>query len=117
MNTKETICFQELIAGLDNHSLNDVNNPVWLGCVASMADAEDMTNWFREIGLIEQDAKVVNIQHITSNVMGEKGRYDIMLTITGKGIINPIVRLQVDGLKWLSDFVSNYRRDYNYMPI
>ena len=71
-----------------------------------------MTDWFREIGLIEQDAEITNVQHIAGNVKGDEGRYDIMLTISGKGIINPIVRLQVDGLKWLSDFVDNYREDY-----
>ena len=112
VRTGNVIHFQEILTGLEDRSLNDVNNLVWLGCTASMTEAEDITNWFREIGLIEQDAEVVNIQHILGNVLGEKGRYDIMLTITGKGIINPIVRLQADGLRWLSDFVSNYRRDY-----
>lgn len=110
---KDTIHFRDLEAGLESGTLNDVNNPVFMACIASMDDAKDMTNFFREIGLIEQDAEVVNIQHILGNVRGEDGRYDLLLTITGKGIVNPIKRLQVRDLKWLSDFITNYRTDYN----
>ena len=67
---KDTISFAAIKVGLEEGTLNDTNNPVWLGCVASMDDAKAMTDWFREIKLIEPDAEVTNIQHITGNVKG-----------------------------------------------
>ena len=106
------ISFKELNEGLANKKYNDVNNPVWMALTASTDDLKDMTEWFREIGLISEEDSVIDIQKITGNVLGDEGRTDMMLTISGKGIINPAVRLMVSDLKWASDFVSNCANDY-----
>lgn len=113
MFEKDNISFVELQDKLSNGEINDVNNPVWMALTASRDDLQGITEWFREIGLIDPNDCVDDIILITGNCLGTQGRTDMLLSITGRGIINPIVRMQVDGLKWTSDFIHNYRKDYN----
>lgn len=106
------ISFSELKEGINNGTYNDVNNPVWLGLLVKEEELPDMTNVFRDLGLIEQHDSVTGFRNITGNVLGDRGRHDVMLEISGNGIINPIARLMIEGLKWSSDFIVNYKDDY-----
>ena len=76
------------------------------------SDIPDMEDWFKEIELIDKDSKIEWIADITGNVRGKDGRNDVYIRLTGKGVINPLVRLQIDGLMWFHDFIDNYKDDY-----
>lgn len=57
--------------------------------------------------------KLIGVHFITGNVLGEVGRKDWLLEFDHEEIqFNPIARLRFPDLKWTSDFIDNYSRDY-----
>ena len=57
--------------------------------------------------------KLIGVHFITGNVKGEDGRKDWLLEFDHEEIqFNPIARLRFPDLKWTSDFIDNFGRDY-----
>ena len=86
-------------------------NIVWTGLVMKKNDIDDIDKWFTEIGLL-QKGKVLDALNIDGNVLGDKGRNDVLLILEKGTEIDPIKRLLVNGLTWTGDFISNYGKDY-----
>ena len=73
---------------------------------------EDMNTFFtEELKFLQNGSKIVNIEKIEGNILGDKGRTDVLLTLD-KFDVNPISRLRFPDLKWTSDFIKNFRGDY-----
>ena len=101
------------------HELDrDADALVLVATLMPKTDAEvqkmiDDINTFatREIGFFRNDTKVVSIEKIEGNVLGEEGRSDLYLKMN-KFDVNPIARLKFPDFKWVSDFIDNYVEDY-----
>ena len=96
---------------------NDSNSIVITGVDVKGLTIEEIDeimhkNW----GLLPETKHVTGMAHISDNVLGEDGRTDILLELSGEGIANPMVRMMLRsqglGLMWTSDFIDNYRTDY-----
>jgi len=96
---------------------NDTNSIVIAGVDVDGLTIEDIDeimhkNW----GLLSEEKHVTGMAHIYDNVLGEDGRTDILFELSGEGIANPMVRMQLRaqglGLMWTSDFIDNYAKDY-----
>ena len=64
-----------------------------------------------KLGFFRNDTKVVSIEKVEGNVLGEEGRSDLYLKMN-KFDVNPIARLKFPDFKWVSDFIDNYAKDY-----
>ena len=64
-----------------------------------------------ELGFFRNDTKVVSIEKVEGNILGEEGRSDLYLKMN-KFDVNPIARLGFPDFKWVSDFIDNYAEDY-----
>lgn len=90
----------------------DSNNLVWMALSIQESDIPEIESWWKEIKLIDEDSKIVEVAIISGNVLGDSGRTDVYFKLSGKGVVNPLVRLGIPDLKWLTDFVGNCREDY-----
>jgi hypothetical protein len=106
----QKIPFSELKAHDDSTSF------VWTSLTAEDFDQQPIKDWFKEIGFLPADAKILEMRKIGGNVKGFMGRSDILF-LTTPTTFHPLVRLKVDGLKWTSDFVNNYCSDYGCAPM
>ena len=101
----DTIPFSEL------RGLKDVETMVWTGLLLTKAELPEVNSFLLQTGLLKE-GKLVDAKNISGNILGDNGRCDVVLFFEGAVLGNPIVRLKIDGLKWTSDFVDNYRKDY-----
>lgn len=115
----KTISFSELVSKVTkSFELNDFNTLVWTGLLIEEETYEvtlnDITEWFKEINLIPRDSVISEIVNITGNVRESTGDYrvDKLIKFESPTNINPLVRLNISGLKWTSDFIVNYKEDY-----
>jgi len=106
------IAFSEL------KNYNDSNSFVCLGLLIPSTFEEitetckEMTDWLLSEGLITKGF-VFNVKHITGNIAGEDGRSDVLVILSDDcSGLHPLKRLQTNGLKWTSDFIVNFARDY-----
>lgn len=97
-------------------STNDSTTVVLTSLIMKDEDIEPMNAWFHEIGFIPEGKNLVDWKKIDGNVRGDEGRSDILLIFDRPDLqFSPIVRLQLGyELKWTSDFVTNFARDYIY---
>jgi len=112
--TTNTHCIR--FSELENY--NDTESFVWLGLIMPTNDAEikstynEITEWLLAEGFIK-NGKVIDIKQITGNVLGKKGRIDQLVILSnGCSGLHPIKRLQTQDMKWTSDFIVNYAKDY-----
>lgn len=73
---------------------------------------EQMNEVFTEDGLLQNGAKVIDVEKIEGNILGDEGRTDVYIKLD-KFEVSPMVRISkwVD-VKWIEDFVNNYASDY-----
>lgn len=101
----------------------NLNDSQYLVCTGLLVNDENhdetvdmMTKSFRDTNLIKDDVSVDHLLTITGNVRESTGdyRHDIVIVFSKETEINPLARLQWSscGIKWVSDFVDNYRNDY-----
>jgi hypothetical protein len=95
----------------DLASLKDVETMVWTGLLLKKADLPDVEACFKQMGLLKE-GKLVDAKNISGNVLGYKGRCDVVLFFEGAVLGNAAARLCINGLKWTSDFRTNYSKDY-----
>lgn len=73
-----------------------------------------MNEVFTEDGLLQDGAKVVNVEKIEGNVLGDEGRTDVLIHLD-KFAVSPVVRItRWRDVKWLEDFIANYGSDYGF---
>lgn len=104
----EPIAFREL------ETYNDGNSFVItaLKLENTQADAQELAKQLQECELCA-DKDVVAIRYITGNIMGEAGRHDYLIEYKADKPLNPLTRLKfAEFVKWTSDFMDNYRKDY-----
>lgn len=63
------------------------------------------------VGILKDGNEVTDILRIVENVKGEEGRQDVLLLLKNFDV-NPIARLNMPDVKWVEDFVENFKRDY-----
>jgi hypothetical protein len=115
MNKLSEIAFSEL------ENFNDSNSVVFTAVLFNSEDQVDScSDWFKELGLIPKHVSIKSAHFITGNVRGDarKGadsRADYLIEFSESCNINPMVRLQLGrSIKWTSDFIDNFNKDYNY---
>ena len=109
MNTN-TITFGEL------NKFNDSNSAVLLGVdFESEDDYAKLNDWLANETGFSKGKNLIGVHRITGNVNGDDGRHDWLLEFDNEDIhFNYLVRLQfATSLKWTSDFIYNYKEDYN----
>lgn len=73
---------------------------------------DQMNQIFTEDGLLENGAKVVDVEKIEGNILGDAGRTDVYIKLD-KFEVNPGVRIMKwRDVKWIEDFVDNCASDY-----
>lgn len=109
MNTN-TISFNEL------DKFNDSNSAVLLGIEFEEGDDFSKLKDFltNELGF-SNGKNLIGVHRITGNVLGDEGRRDWLLEFDNEDVqFNPLARLRcARSLKWTSDFIDNYREDYD----
>ena len=90
---------------------------VLLGLTFEESKKEELLNqindfFTNDLKFLKNGAKVVDIEKIGGNILGSKGRTDVVLTLD-KFEVRPLARLGFPGLKWTEDFITNYAGDYN----
>jgi hypothetical protein len=100
--------------------LENINDSEYLIMMSLLVNEENyqatvdiMNEQFREFGLIGPNDEVIKLSFVTGNVLGEEGRSDWLLQFSERTTINPIKRLMISDLKWVSDFIVNNRQDYS----
>lgn len=112
----ESISFSEL---KELTKFNDRNSAVLLGVNLDEVDNQEeefknLNNLLsNEIGF-SKGKNLIGVHRITGNVLGDEGRHDWVLEFDNEDVMfNCIARLRCgQNLKWVSDFVDNYVRDY-----
>lgn len=103
----------------DLHNYNDANSIVFTAVLLSETDMDSLEEWLKEIGLIHQDQSIKKVHFITGNVRGDArngadSRADWLIEFDRSDLkMNPIARLNCPDLKWTSDFITNFKKDYN----
>lgn len=108
-NIMKEITFAEL------KNFSDGNSSVMLG-ITPDCTPEQVDEFFHETGFYNEDQHCVDLYHLSDNVLGSEGRSDILVVHSGGMPGNPLARLRMCGggfaLKWTSDFIDNYAKDY-----
>ena len=93
-------------------NFNDSNSSVIVG-VTPDCTVEEVDDFFHETGFYNDDQHCVELYHLSDNVLGREGRSDILVVHSGGAPGNPMARLRLSNmLKWTSDFIDNYAKDY-----
>ena len=95
-------------------NFNDSNSSVIVG-VTPDCTVEEVDEFFHETGFYNDDQHCVELYHLSDNVRGSESRSDILVVHSGGEPGNPMARLRLSSifrLKWTSDFIDNYAKDY-----
>ena len=93
---------------------NDRNSCVMIALLINNESEVEQINDFltNELGFSKGKA-IVGYHHIEGNVRGKDGRSDYLLEFDHPEIgFNPVARLKFPDLKWTSDFIDNFKKDY-----
>lgn len=105
---KNSISFEEL------SNYNDSNSCVMIALIIDNENEIKAMNEFlsSELGF-SKGKNIVGYHHIEGNVRGKDGRSDYLLEFDHPEIaFSPLARLQSPDLKWTSDFIDIYKKDY-----
>lgn len=73
-----------------------------------------MNEVFTEDGLLQEGAKVTDVERIEGNILGNEGRTDVLIHLD-KFAVSPVVRItKWRDVKWLEDFIANFDGDYGF---
>ena len=110
--------FSSIVESLQNGTLNDNNSFVIIGLLFEESDFSDVESVLRdEAHFLPSEMSITGAALIKGNVLEETGDYgsDVIFFTDNKGCLDPMSRLRLSdmGVLWTSDFVDNYRSDYN----
>lgn len=102
------------IAFRDIKQYNDANSLIFMALTLEQEGTQEVTEFFEKEKLVPAGS-VIEYRNITGNKRGKKGRTDVFIRLKDETLVNPIVRLKMSemGVKWTSDFISNFGKDYN----
>ena len=103
--TESTVPFSSL------KQFNDSNSFVWTALTFNPQEKLEIEKFLKEAKFLKRNAKIVKMLHVVENIKGAAGRSDVLF-VTKPTQFNPLARLKINGLKWTSDFIANFRRDY-----
>lgn len=106
-----TIPFTEL---LEAREYNDSNSAVFTGVkLDGTEDWSAFNDFLANRAKFSQGKNIIAAMRITGNLKGEDGRTDYLFVFDHpEKQFNPMARMTIDGLKWLSDYLVNYKTDY-----
>ena len=96
------------------NNYNDNNSLIFMGLTLDQETCPQVTSFFEKEEKLVPDGSVVDYYDITGNVAGKNGRQDVLIVLKKDTPVNAMKRLNLSnmGVKWTSDFISNYRGDY-----
>ena len=106
-----TISFEALMT---SDKYNDSNSAVIVATVFDENEDWQSVNDIiaNQIGF-SKGKNLIGVRRITGNIRGEEGRTDYLLVFDNEDVpFNFIARLRFPDIKWTSNFIDNYKRDY-----
>ena len=95
---------------------NDSNSAVMMATEFPEGfDFKEVDEFLSEELGFSKGKNLIGVHFIDGNVNGDDGRKDWLLEFDHEEVqFNPIARLNFPDLKWTSDFIDNYRKDYTF---
>lgn len=76
-------------------------------------DWDVVQNFLSEELCFSKGKNLIGCHRITGNILRDKGRWDYLLVFDHPEIpFNPIARLRFPDIKWTSDFIDIFSKDY-----
>jgi len=93
---------------------NDTNSLIFMGLILDQETCSQVTSFFEKEEKLVPEGSIVDYYDITDNVAGKNRRQDVLIVLKKDTPVNAMKRLNLSniGVKWTSDFISNYRGDY-----
>lgn len=110
MNT-DPIAFEDLMT---SDKYNDSNSAVIVATIFNENEDWQSVNDIiaNQIGF-SKGKNLIGAHRITGNILGDAGRSDYLLEFDNEQVqFNPFARLQFPDIKWVSDFINNYKSDF-----
>lgn len=106
-----TISFEDLMT---SDKYNDSNSAVIVATLFDENEDWQSVNDFLANQLCFSKGKnLIGVRRITGNVLGNEGRTDNLLVFDNEDVpFNFMARLRFPDIKWTSDFIDNYKKDY-----
>lgn len=115
MNTTP-ISFEELRAKQSENIINDSNSAVMIAVkFPKNQDWNEVQEFLaNELGF-SKGKTLIGCRKITGNVLGKRGRSDYLLEFDNPTMpFNALARLRFSDIKWTTDFIVNFGKDYGY---
>lgn len=108
MNTTP-VAFDELF------NMNDSEAAVMIGVVfPEDQDWNEVQDFLANEIRFSKGKNLIGCRRIMGNILGDNGRWDYLLEFDNPIMpFNALARLRFSGIKWTSDFVVNFAKDYN----
>lgn len=108
MNTT-SVAFEELF------NMNDSETAVMIGVVfPEDQDWNEVQDFLSDELGFSKGKNLIGCRRIKGNILGDDGRWDYLMEFDHPEIpFNPLARLRFSDIKWTSDFVVNFAKDYN----
>lgn len=103
-----TIPFEEL------GNFNDSNSAVMMATLFEPNfEWSELDQFLSEELGFSKGKNLIGVHRITGNVLGDEGRTDWLLEFDHEEVaFNCIARLRFPDIKWTSDFIYNYAKDF-----
>lgn len=115
MNTSP-ISFEELRTKESENIINDCNSAVMIAVkFPQNQDWNEVQEFLADELGFSKGKKLIGCRKITGNMHGNSGRSDYMLEFDNPTMpFNALARLRFSDIKWTSDFIVNFGKDYGY---
>lgn len=106
-----TISFEDLMT---SDKFGNSNSAVIVATIFDDNEDWEAVNDFlaNQLGF-SKGKNLIGVRRITGNVLGDEGRTDNLLVFDNEDVpFNFMARLRFPDIKWTSDFIGNYKKDY-----
>lgn len=106
-----TISFEDLMT---SDKFDNSNSAVIVATIFDDNEDWEAVNDFlaNQLGF-SKGKNLIGVRRITDNVLGDEGRTDNLLVFDNEDVpFNFMARLRFPDIKWTSDFIDNYKKDY-----
>lgn len=103
-----SISFSEL------SNYNDSNSCIIIGLLINdESEVREINDFLSNKLGFSKGKKIVGYHHIEGNILGKDGRSDYLIEFDHPEVaFNPIAKLNFNCLKWTSDFIDIFKKDY-----
>lgn len=114
MNTTP-ISFEELRTKESENIINDCNSAVMIAVkFPKNQDWNEVQEFLADELGFSKGKNLIGCRKITGNIHGKRGRSDYLLEFDNPTMpFNALARLRFSDIKWTSDFIDNFRKDYD----